>query len=98
MAEPMNRKRIFYAGIIVALLGLGLGHVLYNAFKPPYQSRPYQRLGRVYVLVTATGGFFFGMSQEALRQMKRERDREEQQRLLAGQHNNLDNLDGPSAS
>jgi hypothetical protein len=81
MADPTNRRRILYSGIIAALIGIGIGHVLYKAFKPPYESQPYQQLGRVYLIVSGVGGFFFGMSQEALRQMKIERDREEQERL-----------------
>ncbi|ERN42550.1 hypothetical protein KR51_00008720 [Rubidibacter lacunae KORDI 51-2] len=76
----MNSKRILFSGLMTALIGFFLLIFLYKVATPPYKSQVYQRLQRVYGIVGAAGGFVFGMSQEALRQMKKQQDEEERAR------------------
>ncbi|MEM6716506.1 MAG: hypothetical protein AAGD09_27140 [Cyanobacteria bacterium P01_F01_bin.56] len=73
----MNWRRMFYAGLVNTILGVGLGVVLYGLAATPYTSRHYQNLRRVYVVVGGAGGFVMGWSWEGLRQLKEKRDREE---------------------
>lgn len=73
----MNKRRIFWTGIIVSGIGAGLGLVLATLFSTPYTSKPYRNLERIYIIVGAAGGLILGSSQEAVRQLKEERDAEE---------------------
>lgn len=84
-------EKIFFAGIITALIGAGLGFVIAKLAEPPYTSKYYRNLDRVYVIVCGTGGLLFGMSQEALRQLKVERDLEEMKKRQKYEKNNEDN-------
>jgi Na+-transporting NADH:ubiquinone oxidoreductase subunit NqrD len=73
----MNPKLLLFSGFIMMLLGIGLGAVLATLLPTPYRSGWYldQRSG--YMLIGAIGGFLFGVSIEALRELKEQRDREE---------------------
>ena len=71
----MNQRKIWFAGIITAALGTGLGLVLARIVDSPYSSKHYQNLERTYMIVCGTGGLIVGTTQEALRQLKEESDR-----------------------
>ncbi|MGF1540415.1 MAG: hypothetical protein ACFCU5_08180 [Pleurocapsa sp.] len=73
----MNYKKIVFSGIITALLGAGIGWVISRALPSPYTAEIYRDLDRKYALAGATLGSIFGCSQEALRQLKQQSDREE---------------------
>ncbi|EDX83780.1 hypothetical protein S7335_1477 [Synechococcus sp. PCC 7335] len=75
----MNQRKIWFAGIVTSAIGVFIGLVLSRIVETPYTSANYQRLGRIYMLVCGTGGFVVGTTQEALRQMQAQRDREEDQ-------------------
>jgi hypothetical protein len=70
---------MFYTGLVNTAIGIGIGFVLFGLAAPPYTSRPYQNLRRVYMAVGGVGGFVVGWSWEGLRQLKDRRDREEAQ-------------------
>lgn len=76
----MNQRKIWFAGIVTSVLGVFIGLVLSRIVETPYTSENYQRLGRIYMLVCGTGGLVVGTTQEALRQLKEEQDREEDRR------------------
>ncbi len=88
----MDRRRVTFAAIVCAIAGAGLGLVLFSLVTPPYQSRAYRDLGRIYILAGAAGGVLFGASQEALRQLKQARDAEEAaaQRLRSQRYHHLE--------
>jgi hypothetical protein len=73
----MNWRRMVYTGLINTVIGVGIGFILFGLAAPPYTSRPYQNLRRVYMAVGGMGGFVVGWSWEGLRQLKDRRDREE---------------------
>ncbi|HEY9660795.1 MAG TPA: hypothetical protein V6C65_20245 [Allocoleopsis sp.] len=72
----MNQKKIFFAAWVTALIGAGLGWIIAYLIPTPYTSSLYQGLDRKYAAIGAVGGLLFGASQEALRQMKEQRDKE----------------------
>ena len=71
----MNQRKIWFAGIVTAALGTGIGLVLARIVDSPYSSKHYQNLERTYMIVCGTGGLIVGTTQEALRQLQEERDR-----------------------
>ena len=71
----MNQRKIWFAGIITAALGTGIGLVLARIVDSPYSSKHYQNLERTYMIICGTGGLIVGTTQEALRQLQEERDR-----------------------
>lgn len=73
----MNHSKIFFAALVTALVGAGLGWVIAYLIPTPYTSSAYQGLDRKYAAIGAVGGLLFGASQEALRQMKQQQDKEE---------------------
>lgn len=73
----MNQKKILFAACVTALVGAGLGWIIAYLIPTPYTSSLYQGLDRKYAAIGAVGGLLFGASQEALRQMKEQRDEEE---------------------
>lgn len=76
----MNRKRVLFASLVTGVIGAGTLLVLSKIAEPPYESETYRKLRPVYVIAGAVGGTLFGASQEALRQMKEERDEAERAR------------------
>lgn len=78
----MNRRKIWFAGIVTAVIGVGIGLVLAKIVESPFTSQVYQRqrLERIYMLVCGVGGLVVGTTQEALRQLQEKRDREEENR------------------
>lgn len=73
----MNRKLLLFSGLITMTLGAGLGLILATLLPTPYRGGIYLDQKPGFVLVGATGGFLFGVSVEALRELKEQRDREE---------------------
>lgn len=73
----MNLRLIVFSGVVTAVIGSGLGLVLANMFPTPYTSSFYQNLDRKYAAAGAVAGLLFGSSQEALRQLKKQREQEE---------------------
>lgn len=78
----MNRRKIWFAGLVTAAIGVGIGLVLAKILEPPYTSQIYQdrRLERIYMAIGGVGGLIVGTTQEALRQLQEKRDREEENR------------------
>lgn len=76
----MNGKRIIFSGIMSSLIGLGLGLVLAHVFQTPYRAIPiYQNQRPKYMIIGAVAGLILGSSQEAVRQLKQESDRQNPQ-------------------
>ncbi len=73
----MNRKLLLLSGLVTMLIGTGLGAILADLIPTPYRSGLYLDQKPGYMLIGATGGFLFGVSIEALRELKEQRDREE---------------------
>ncbi len=73
----MNKKLILFSGILTSLVGVGLGLVIASMFHSPYTSQPYQGLSQKYMIIGGVTGLLLGGSQEALRQMKHQRDEQE---------------------
>ncbi len=73
----MNQRKIWFAGLVTATIGVGIGLVLAKIVESPFTSRHYQQLERIYMLVCGTGGLLVGTTQEALRQLQEKRDLEE---------------------
>jgi hypothetical protein len=78
----MNRKLLLFSGLITMVLGAGLGWILSDMFPARYRSTLYPDQTLSYVLIGGTGGFLFGVSMEALRELKEQRDLEEKDREL----------------
>lgn len=78
----MNQRKIWFAGVVTAGIGSILGLILARIAEPPYSSEIYrqERLEKIYMLVCGVGGLVVGTTQEALRQLQEERDREEDTR------------------
>ena len=76
----MNYKRIIFSSLITAILGTGIGWVIGRAIPNPHTAEIYQNLGRKYAIVGGSVGLVMGYTQEALRQLKEQRDREESNR------------------
>ena len=73
----MNQRKIWFAGVVTAAIGVGIGLVLAKIVESPYSSKNYQNLEQTYMLICGTGGLIVGTTQEALRQLQVQRDLEE---------------------
>lgn len=73
----MNRRKIWFAGLVTTVVGVGVGIILAKIVDSPYTSQAYQdqRIERIYIVIGGVGGFIVGTTQEALRQLQEERDR-----------------------
>ncbi len=80
----MNYKKIIFSGIITALLGAGIGWVISRALPSPYTAEIYRGLDRKYLVVGSTLGLIFGCSQETLRQLKQQSERDEANQKKSG--------------
>ena len=76
----MNQRKIWFAGVVTAALGVGIGLVLAKIVESPYTSKNYENLEQTYMLICGTGGLVVGTTQEALRQLQAQRDYTEKQR------------------
>lgn len=72
----MNRKLLLFSGLVTTVIGTSLGLILATLLPTPYQGGIYREQKAGFVLLGATGGFLFGVSIEALRELKEQRDRE----------------------
>jgi uncharacterized membrane protein YgaE (UPF0421/DUF939 family) len=75
--KQMNAKLIAFSGIVTAFVGAGIGFVAANLLPCPYTSQMYQDLDEKYAIVGAVAGLLIGSSQEMIRELKQERDEEE---------------------
>jgi hypothetical protein len=74
----LNRKKLIFSGVITGFVGMGLGLILSRMFPSPYHGwNFYTDLWREYMIAGAIGGFLLGLSQETIRQLKKERDRQD---------------------
>lgn len=74
----MNAKLIAFSGVITACVGTGIGFAAAELFPCPYTSQLYQDLGKKYAIAGAVAGLLIGSSQEMIRELKQERDAEEE--------------------
>jgi hypothetical protein len=68
----MNIKLVIFSGI-GAMVGLSASELA----RPKYQSNIYQHLHSKYAVAGAVVGLLAGTGQEAVRQLKKQRDKEE---------------------
>jgi len=73
----MNFKLIAFSSLITALIGAVLGYAVGNVFQPKFNSKISQNLNRQYAVVGGIAGLVTGGCQEAIRQLKQQRDEEE---------------------
>ncbi|WP_448574128.1 hypothetical protein [Trichothermofontia sp.] len=73
----MNRKLILFSALLTALVGAVIGLATARMHHGRFASSLYQDLGRKYAIVGATAGLLVGAGQEAVRQLKYQRDAEE---------------------
>jgi len=74
----MNRKLLLFSGFVTMLIGTGLGLVLATLMQTPFKTGLYRDQKPGFIIGGAVGGFLFGVSIEALRELKEQRDREDQ--------------------
>ncbi|UZQ55557.1 hypothetical protein OOK60_05650 [Trichothermofontia sichuanensis B231] len=75
----MNRKLIVFSALFTAVIGAVIGLAAARMHHGCFASSLYQDLGRKYAIAGATAGLLVGAGQEAVRQLKHQRDTEEAQ-------------------
>lgn len=73
----MNAKLIAFSGIVTAFLGAGIGFIIAILLPSPYTSPMYKDLAQKYAIIGGVAGLLIGSSQEMVRELKQERDLEE---------------------
>lgn len=76
----MNNKLIFLSAIITAVAGSIIGVAAAEMSDNKYQSELYRDIHAKFALVGGVAGFFIGAGQESIRQLKQQRDLEEENR------------------
>ncbi len=79
----MKKRKILVSGLVMAVVGSGLGFVLAALFDPPYTSRHYRNIRRVYVIVGGAGGFLYGASISTVKQLKDQQDQRDRDIIAA---------------
>ncbi|MFB2892938.1 hypothetical protein ACE1CI_08335 [Aerosakkonemataceae cyanobacterium BLCC-F50] len=74
----MNLKMIVFSSLITALIGATIGLAAGGLFRPKFSSQIYRDIHRNYALVGGVGGLIIGGCQESIRQLKKQRDEEEE--------------------
>lgn len=75
----MNMKLILFSAVLTSFVGACIGLGVAEVAAPRYVSRTYRELPDKYVYVGAVAGLVIGGCQEAVRQLKKQRDEEEDQ-------------------
>ncbi len=74
----MNVKLIVFSSVVTTLVGGMLGLAIAKMRPSPYTNIAiYQNFEQKYIIVGAITGLTIGASQEAIRQLKRQREEEE---------------------
>lgn len=73
----MNVRLIVFSAAVTAVIGAGLGVATAQMTGNRFVSQAYQNLDTKYAVVGAGMGLLVGGSQEAIRQLKKQRDLEE---------------------
>ena len=76
----MNNKLIFLSAIITAIIGTVIGISAAEMSNNRYQSKLYQDIHAKFALVGGVAGLIIGAGQESVRQLKQQRDLEENNR------------------
>jgi hypothetical protein len=90
----MNIKLIIFSAIVTSAIGTGIGVGAAEIAAPQFVSQTYQNIHTKYAVIGAAAGLLVGGSQEAIRQLKRQRDREDAEldllhKLIDRQRNEL---------
>lgn len=72
----MNRKLILFSALLTTLVGIVIGLAAARMHHGRFASSLYQNLGPKYAIVGAVTGLVVGAGQEAVRQLKQQRDAE----------------------
>jgi hypothetical protein len=73
----MNTKKILFSAIVTGIVGTGLGLITLALAPVPYSGKLYKDLQSTYTIIGGIAGLLIGASQETVRQLKKERDDEE---------------------
>ncbi|MBW4550618.1 MAG: hypothetical protein KME35_05835 [Aphanocapsa sp. GSE-SYN-MK-11-07L] len=73
----MNRKLIVFSGVITAAIGAVIGLSASELARPKFESSIYQNLAPKYAAAGGVIGLLAGAGQEAIRQLKQQREKEE---------------------
>jgi hypothetical protein len=82
----MNIRLILFSAVITAGVGVGLGLGVAEIAGPKFISETYRNVDTKYALVGAGLGLVVGGSQEAVRQLKKQRDAEESLSIKSRYH------------
>ena len=73
----MNIKLVCFCAVVTAGVGVGIGVGAAEIATPNFVSQTYRNPHLKYAVIGAVAGLVVGSSQEAVRQTKKQRDREE---------------------
>lgn len=82
----MNIRLILFSAIVTAAVGVGLGLVTAEVAGPKFVSQAYRHMDTKYAILGGGLGLIVGGSQEAVRQLKKQRDLEEAEAQKARYH------------